>query len=472
MIKIILTLSITPLISNTTLSLIITIPLSLLLLSFFITHYNSIFLSYSEISWDTLSFSLITLSVYILLLILIARISNRQVLQFNTLFTLTLSFLLISLVRAFRTTNLIIFYILFEASLIPTFILILGWGNQPERIQAGVYILIYTLIASLPLLISLLILSNANFNANFLILIRVCKNNLLHYFIAFMLILAFSVKLPLYLVHLWLPKAHVEAPVAGSMVLAAILLKLGGYGILRVSSKIHCLYYYISPFILSWSLSGGVLIALICVFQSDIKFLIALSSVAHISLVLASLLTFASWGINGAQFIIIGHGFCSSGLFFIANTIYERINSRSFFLIKGLQTIIPSITLIWFLLCTSNIAAPPSLNLLGESRRISSISRWSFNLIPLLIMLVFLAAAYSLFLYRQTQHGKIFSPAQPVKPTSTREWLTAVSHWTPLNLIIIAPWTIQIILFWNNLYKILSCGLKNSHIFDNFNITF
>lgn len=344
-------------------------------------------------------------------------------------------------------------YIIFEASLIPTFILILGWGNQPERSQAGIYILIYTVIASLPLLLAFLIWSNHIRRTNIHIIYLYKSNWLISSLWALLMVFAFSVKLPTYLVHLWLPKAHVEAPVAGSIILAAILLKLGGYGLLRILSKIRDTIYYLTPTLVSWSLAGGSIIAIICIFQNDVKLLIALSSVSHIAIVIRGILTLSYWGVNGAQLIIIGHGFCSSGLFCIANIAYERTNSRRFFIIKGIQTILPVISIIWFLLCTSNIAAPPSLNLLGEINSITSLYSWSHYTFILLTVLVFIAAAYSLFLFRQTQHGKLPSKTQTLLPISIREWLILLSHWAPLNLLILNPYRIQLLILSSNFYK-------------------
>lgn len=127
-----------------------------------------------------------------------------------------------------------------------------------------------------------------------------------------------------------------------------------------------------------------MVVSLICLRQTDIKFLIALSSVAHISIVIGGILTFSNWGLNGAIFIIIGHGFCSSALFCIANIAYERTASRRLLIIKGIQSSLPTLTLWWFLFAVANIAAPPSLNLLGEINAIISLFRWSWPLsIPL-----------------------------------------------------------------------------------------
>lgn len=265
------------------------------------------------------------------MVMLISRISNINIKIHSIYFIFLLISLLLCLVLTFRTSNIILFYVIFEASLIPTFILILGWGNQPERFQAGIYIIIYTVIASLPLLVVFLIWSIKIGRTSIHILCLYNSNWVTSGLWAFFLIFAFSVKLPTYLVHLWLPKAHVEASVAGSIIFAAILLKLGGYDLLRVVSKIRNLLPALIPFLVRWSLSGGAIIAVLCVFQNDIKLLIELSSVAHIEVVIKGVLTLSSWGINGAQFIIVGHGFFSSGLFCIANIAYERTGSRSFF---------------------------------------------------------------------------------------------------------------------------------------------
>nr|AND96134.1 NADH deshydrogenase subunit 4 [Onthophagus cuniculus] len=399
-----------------------------------VNSYNYLFKNLSYfLGCDLLSYCMILLSLWICGLMIMASESINYKNYFNNFFLFMVLMLLFFLFITFSSMNLFLFYMFFEMSLIPTLILIMGWGYQPERLQAGIYLLFYTLLVSLPMMISIFFYYEKFFSLNFYFM-NMMVSNLYMYMC---LNLAFFVKLPMYLVHLWLPKAHVEAPVSGSMILAGVLLKLGGYGLMRlmmifmeIGVKINIIFILISMY-------GGFLVSLICIRQIDIKSLIAYSSVAHMGLVLGGIMTMTYWGMCGALVMMLAHGLCSSGLFCLANINYERFMSRSMYMNKGMINLIPSMSLWWFLLSSSNMAAPPSLNLLGEIMLINSLVSWNNLCMLMLMFLSFLSAVYSLYLYSYTQHGMVYSGLFSFYSGVVREYLLLMLHWLPLNILIL-----------------------------------
>nr|YP_009685851.1 NADH dehydrogenase subunit 4 [Aphyosemion australe]QDV92632.1 NADH dehydrogenase subunit 4 [Aphyosemion australe] len=401
---------------------------------------------------DSLSVPLLVLSCWLLPLMILAsqKHTSMEPLNRQRLYLSLLISLQIFLILAFSATEVIMFYVMFEATLIPTLIIITRWGNQMERLNAGTYFLFYTLAGSLPLLVALLILQNSTGSLSFFTLNYSPPLALLYFSDKIWwagCLLAFLVKMPLYGAHLWLPKAHVEAPIAGSMVLAAVLLKLGGYGLMRIMVVLEPLTKEMSyPFIIL-ALWGVIMTGSICLRQTDLKSLIAYSSVSHMGLVAAGILIQTPWGFTGALILMIAHGLTSSALFCLANTNYERTHSRTMVLARGLQIILPLMTAWWFISSLANLALPPLPNLMGELMIITSLFNWSPWTLVFTGLGTLITASYSLYMFLMTQRGPLTNHITAIDPTHTREHLLMALHLIPLILLITKPdliwgWTV------------------------------
>lgn len=282
----------------------------------------------------------------------IGQLNPRLVIRFILLIVLSLGF--------FTLTRRLGLYIIFEIRLVPIFFIIIGWGYQPERVRAGKAIFIYTVWGSLPLLVT--ILFQARCGVSRLEMTSAGRGALVS--VATIPLLAFLVKIPLFLVHMWLPKAHVEAPAPGSIFLAAVLLKLGGYGLILFS----CLSTSTvgRGFITAVGLWGRVVIALRCAQSLDVKRLIALSSVGHIRIAVAIIFRGYRVSMDAGLLVLLTHGFRSSLAFFIRYILYKRFSSRRLVLLKSSTRVRGVLVGIWYITLLAVVGCPPSANLWVE----------------------------------------------------------------------------------------------------------
>nr|YP_010810146.1 NADH dehydrogenase subunit 4 [Reinwardtoena reinwardtii]UOG85361.1 NADH dehydrogenase subunit 4 [Reinwardtoena reinwardtii] len=393
---------------------------------------------------DQISSPLLVLSCWLLPLMLMASQNHLQhePLTRKRVFISTLITIQPFIILAFSSTELMLFYISFEATLIPTLILITRWGNQPERLSAGIYLLFYTLISSLPLLVVMLYLHMQIGTLHLTMLkltLPALNNSWTDLLASLALLMAFMVKAPLYGLHLWLPKAHVEAPIAGSMLLAALLLKLGGYGIMRVTLLMGPLSNHLHYPFITLALWGALMTSSICLRQTDLKSLIAYSSVSHMGLVIAASMIQTHWAFSGAMILMISHGLTSSLLFCLANTNYERTHSRILLLTRGLQPLLPLMATWWLLANLTNMALPPTTNLMAELTVMIALFNWSAPTIVLTGIATLLTASYTLYMLLMTQRGTLPTHITSIQNSTSREHLLMTLHILPMLLLILKP---------------------------------
>lgn len=413
------------------------------------------------INFSVIGVGLVEITIWIIILIalMIGGINDT----YRGFFLL---FLVYALLNFFFVEDVFYLYFYFECSLVPIFWYLFSEGGQVERVRARIYIFMYTVVGSLPYLIIILSYPGMLWVNFFVYDFLGQKWGYCSFIIMLALFLAFLVKLPIFGVHYWLPKAHVEAPVAGSMLLAAVLLKMGGFGLIRVIGLIKfCVSLrMLGGLLIIISLWGAVFLRVYAFYQVDLKVLVAYSSVVHIGLLIAGVFSGTLWGGFGSYIIILGHGFCSSALFCLIGFVYDRYHTRNLIMLRGLITLMPALTFFWFIFCMINIAVPPFMSFFREVFLIGGVLKWSVWAAGLLILISFFRALYTLFLFSFSQHGRAcFSWA--VRGPIEREYLVIVLHLIPLVFFILKSDFFFYIFYLNSLIKMINCGFIDAFCF-------
>ncbi|MFZ6799822.1 NADH-quinone oxidoreductase subunit M [Undibacterium sp. Di24W] len=355
---------------------------------------------------DGISMWLVPLTAFITVIVVIAawEVIEKNVAQYMGAF-LILSGLMIGV---FCATDGLLFYVFFEATLIPMYIIVGVWGG-PNRVYAAFKFFLYTLLGSLLTLVAIIYLylkSGNSFNIQTWHQLPLTLHEQILLFVAFLM--AFAVKVPMWPVHTWLPDAHVEAPTGGSVVLAAIMLKLGAYGFLRFSLPIAPdASHYLSGMMITLSLIAVIYIGLVALVQKDMKKLVAYSSIAHMGFVTLGFFMFNELAVQGAIVQMISHGFISAAMFLCIGVLYDRVHSREIADYGGVVNTMPKFAALFVLFSMANCGLPATSGFVGEFMVIIGAVKFNFWIGMLAATALIFGAAYSLWMVKRVVFGAI-----------------------------------------------------------------
>ena len=384
---------------------------------------------FGPIGWrlgiDGISLTLIMLSVFLMPICIGASWTSiqKRVGEYMAAFLLMETLM----IGVFAAQDLLLFYIFFEAGLIPMYLIIGIWGGQ-DRIYASYKFFLYTLLGSLVMLIAMLWMIQFAGTADIPTLLNTDFPAEAQKWLWFAFFASFAVKMPMWPVHTWLPDAHVQAPTAGSVILAGVLLKMGGYGFLRFSLPMfpEASAYFI-PLVFGLSMIAVVYTSLVALVQQDMKKLIAYSSVAHMAIVTVGLFTFNQQGIEGAIIVMLSHGLVSAALFLCVGVIYDRLHTREISRYGGLSVNMPKYALLFMLFTMASVGLPGTSGFVGEFLSLAGaykVSTWATFIATTGIIL---GAGYMLYLYRRIAFGpQVNADAAAMSDVNSRElWLLA-----------------------------------------------
>ncbi len=374
---------------------------------------------------DGMSILLILLTTFLTPIALIASIGSikHRITEYVAAFLILETFM----IGVFCSLDLVVFYVFFEAGLIPMFIIIGVWGGA-DKFYASFKFFLYTLFGSLFMLAAVVYMYLAAGTSDIMVLETVQFDPGVQTWLWLAFFASFAVKLPMWPVHTWLPDAHVQAPTAGSVILAAVLLKMGGYGMLRFSLPMFPdASLLFQPFVFTISVIAIVYASLVAWRQTDMKKLIAYSSVAHMGFVTLGIFSFTEIGVQGAVYQMISHGLISAALFLIVGVVYDRMHTREISAYGGLVKKMPIYASLFMLFAMANVGLPGTSGFVGELLTMVGTFQASTWAAAGAALGVILSAVYMLTLYRRVVFGPITNPAlEGIKEINTKELITLV----------------------------------------------